>query len=317
MRVQKNVFGCVRMSAVKGLFRNPFKVTRCAGTQSLITIRPYRHAKSLASAGDFLRTMHKGKSVHSFEIWFENGKAKVLMCSSEPELELRKKIASFYPSADILKPEKEFVSGGEEFYIIRATLQRGHYLPLRTDMNEDPLNTLLTAMIGLEAAVYQVVFTPAPKRWMKGAAKVAEGLLKGRVTGWLDPKIVPAGPTEKELAKQVLARAAQPTFAAEIRVAVFGEAADEVVGNFESFFNLFTNPAAEQGFKVEEPMNQTAELERMKQRCISLPVLGGKKNVFTAEELALLAHIPGEEVHVRDLEWTFARKDLKPPHFNI
>ena len=166
------------------------------------------------------------------------------MCSSEPEIELRKRITSFYPSAEISKPDKDFIED-EEYCVIKATLRKDYSFPLRTDINEDPFNTLLTTMIG-HKAIYQVLFTPAPQRWMSKAVKVAEGLMKGKAVGCLEPKIVQT-PLEKELAKQIINRALQPAFVVEIRIAVFGSSN---INNFEPFFNLFYNPVADQGQKL-------------------------------------------------------------------
>ena len=164
-------------------------------------------------------------------------------------------------------------------------------------------------MIG-HKAIYQVLFTPAPQRWMSKAVKVAERLMKGKVVGWLEPKIVQS-PMEKELAKQVINRASQPAFVVEVRIAVFGE--DSNINNFESFFNLFYNPVANQGFKLVIPRNQKVKLEKMKKRCMAIPRVG-KKDVLSVDELANLVHVPGEEVHVKkEVEWTIARKDLRPP----
>lgn len=279
-----------------------FWIKKYADHSTLIAIRPYKHAKGLDPAKDFLRTI---RGVYSFEIWFED-KAKIRMCSSEPEIELRKRITSFYPSAEISKPDKDFIED-EEYCVMKATLRKDYSFPLRTDINEDPFNTLLTAMIG-HKAIYQVLFTPAPQRWMSKAVKVAEELMKGKVVGWLEPKIVQS-PMERELAKQVINRASQPAFVVEVRIAVFGEESN--INNFEPFFNLFYNPVADQGFKLVIPRNQKAELEKMKKRCMTIPRFGSK-NILTVDELALLVHIFGEELRVREVEWTFARRDLKP-----
>lgn len=306
------------------------KVKDYANT-SIVAINPYRHDKGLKPAKDLLRTLYIKNNVYSFEIWFEN-RAKVVFCSSESELELRKKITSFYPAAGIYRPERDYISdmldkvvngtlaqvdsnnvienySKNMFCTARADLEKGYCLPLRTDFDVDPLNTLLTSMIGLKA-VYQVVFTPAPQKWMRKAVKGAESLTKGRVVGWLNPRIEPAGSTEKELSKQMINRAGMPAFAVKIRIAVFGES--ESIYNFESFFRLFHNPVVGQGFKLTVS-NQFKELEKMRNREVSIPRFFGRKNVLTCEELAALVHIPGEELHVRELEWTFARKDLKPP----
>jgi hypothetical protein len=279
-----------------------FWIKKCADPSTLIAVRPYKHARGLDPAKDFLRTI---RGVYSFEIWFED-KAKIRMCSSEPEIELRKRITSFYPSAEISKPDKDFIDD-EKFWVVRVTLCKDYSFPLRTDMDEDSFNTLLTAMIG-HKAVYQVLFTPTPQRWMSKAVKVAEELLKGKVVGWLEPKIVQS-PLERELAKQIIDRASQLVFVVEIRIAVFGE--DSKATNFEPFFNLFYNPVADQGFKLVIPRNQKAELEKMKKRCMTISRFG-RKDILTVDELALLAHVFGEELYVREVEWTFVRRDLKP-----
>ena len=75
--------------------------------------------------------------------------------------------------------------------------------------------------------------------------------------------------------------------------------------------NFFYNSVADQGFKLVIPRNQKAELEKMKKRCMTISRFGSK-NILTVDELALLVHIFGEELRVREVEWTFARRDLKP-----
>lgn len=151
-----------------------FGIKKYVDPSTLVAIRPYKHAKGLDPAKDFLRTM---RSVYSFEIWFED-RAKIRICSSEPELELRKRITSFYPSAEIGKPDKDFIED-EQFCVVKATLRKSYFFPLRTEMDEDPFNALLTAMIS-HKAIYQVLFTPAPQRWMSKAVKVAEGVAEGK-----------------------------------------------------------------------------------------------------------------------------------------
>ncbi|RLI79781.1 hypothetical protein DRP05_02790 [Archaeoglobales archaeon] len=277
---------------------------RCA-SRSIIGIRPYRRSKVCAE--DFLRTL---KGVYSFEIWHKEEKAKIFLCSSEPLQELRKKVASFYPSAEVYLPEKFFVVDDlikcekrMQFCIAKAELKKAYAMPLHTEFDVDPFNTLLTAMIGLKA-IYQVVFTPAAQKWMESAAKAAEGLMKGRVVGLLDPRIKPPSAAEKELAKKMMSRAALPAFAAEIRIAVFSENTEGYIRNFESFFRLFNNTLSGQGFKLKIPLDQMGELEKMRSRCLSIPRLR-RKVVLSLEELAALAHLPGEDVHVREVEWVY------------
>lgn len=289
-------------------------------SKSIIGIRPYKHVKGLPVAEEFIRTFHSG--VHSFEIWStrSGGRAKIIMCSSEPENELKKKVASFYPSAEIYTPREYFIDpDSEEFCIAKAHLKRPFY-PIRTDISGDPLNALLACMTGQES-IYQVIFTPAPRKYVQKIINASKAVQVGRVEGWINPHIVPAGRVEKELSRALAEKAESPLYFAEVRVCVIGEDSAEVIKSFSSFFELFRT--AEQGFELEIVKGVTKRgtvkrrataLEDMLIRRMRIPRFG-KKSVLSANELALLAHVPGEEVAGAgvDIEWVTERKDMTPP----
>lgn len=285
--------------------------------RSIVGIRPYKHVKGLPVAEEFIRTFHSG--VHSFEIWSSSaGRTRIVMCSSDPENELKKKITSFYPSAELYTPHFVPILADEEFCVAKAHLNS--FYPLRTDVSGDPLSALLTCMTGHDA-IYQVVFTPA-KKYVQKVIKASRALQVGRVEGWISPRIVPAGKVEKDLSRALAEKAKSPLYFVEVRVCVIGEDSDEVIKSFSSFFELFRT--AEHGFELEvvrgitkgRTMRRRAEaLEEMLARRMNVPRFG-KKTVLSAGELALLAHVPGEEVAAAgagDVEWVTERKDMAPP----
>lgn len=309
--------------------------------RSIVGIRPYKHVKGLLVAEEFIRTFHSG--IHSFEIWSSSvGRAKITMCSSEPENELKKKIVSFYPSAEIYTPQsstpfdpgtnfypdsdfglEERIKEGEEnveFCVAKARLNS--FFPIRTDVSGDPLSALFTCMTG-HNAIYQVIFTPAPKKYVQKIIRASRAVQTGRVEGWISPRIVPAGKVEKDLSKALAEKAKSPLYFADVRVCVVEEDPESVVRSFSSFFELFRT--AEQGFELEivggitksGTMKKRAKaLEEMLVRKIEIPHFG-KKTVLSARELALLAHMPGEEVAGAGagvgVEWVTERKDMAPP----
>lgn len=170
--------------------------------ESIVGVRPYRHAKSLPIAEEFIRTFHPG--VHTFEIW-SSRKLKVILCSSKSESELKKKISSFYPSAETYTPERFFIDFEHEDYCVAKAYLEKAFFPIRTDIADYPLNTLLTCMTGHEA-VYQVIFTPAQSKYTNKIIKASKSYQQGRVEGWINPRIVPAGKLEKEYLKCWLRR---------------------------------------------------------------------------------------------------------------
>ena len=273
-------------------------------------IRPYRHARGLQQAEEFIRTFHSG--IHSFEIWVDE-KAKVVMWSSYPEIELKKRMASFYPTAETYTPE---IVDFEVEFVARATLSNPFY-PLRTDVSGDPLNAVLASMTG-HRAIYQVVFTPASPKYAGKLIKASRAVSAGRVEGWVNPRVIPAGKTEKDLSKEIAEKAKSPLYYAEIRLCADSKIS---LGFFELFKTLY------QGFRIEvysslrssRSLSPTLSrskkmmkvLKDMMARDLKLPRFG-KKSVLSAKELSLLAHVPGEEV-VGDVEWTYERKDVYPP----
>jgi len=265
---------------------------------SILGVRPYRHALSLKVAEEFIRTLHSG--AHSFELWAEE-RVKVVICSSETEAEVKKKVESFYQSSELYTPDREFPEFRATF-AARIRLKKV-FFPIRTDISGDPLNAVIAAMTG-HRAVYQVVFAPAHSKYVKKLVASSRAMQAGRVEGWINPRVVKPGKTEKDLARELAEKAKSPLFYAEIRIC-----ADSDVNL--SFLDLFeTN---EQGFTVEVYRGKKVLgfVEEMVARELRVPWFGGK-SVLSAKELSLLAHIPGEEV-TGDVEWTYERKDLKPP----
>ena len=279
--------------------------------ESVVGIRPYRHGRGLEVAEDFTRSFHRG--VHSFEMW-SSGKVKVFICSSEPEVELRKRITSFYPAAELYSPEGFPVVEHSEFCAAVVHLKKPFH-PIRTDFVRDPLNALVACMTGHDV-VYQVMFTPAPQKYTKKLLEISRGYQAGRVEGWLNPRIVPPGKVEHDVARAFAEKAKSPCYLVEVRICAFGEGGEgceEVVESFGSFFELFRTTEG-QGFEIE-----VAKRDKRKQELFEKIMkrefvirLFRKKSVLSAGELALLAHLPGDDV-AGDIEWTFERKDISPP----
>lgn len=285
--------------------------TLCA-KNSIVGVKPYRRARTLPVSEEFIRTFHSG--VHSFEIWFDE-KARILVCSSESEHEIKKRITSFYPAVLTYTPE-EIIIGSEEdtFWIAEAQLGNPIY-PIRTDVSDDPLSTLITNMVG-HRVIYQVLFTPAPKKYSLKLLKASRSVQSGRVEGWINPRVVPPGKVEKDLSKALAEKARSPLYVVDVRLCVFGDDC-EVLNGFLAFFELFRS--VDQHFKLrvvkgithKKTVEKNAEMMKMLlKRCMILSPFR-KKSILSAKELALLAHIPGEET-VGDVDWAQDRMDTAP-----
>ncbi len=167
-------------------------------------------------------------------------------------------------------------------------------------------------MTGHEA-VYQVMFTPAPRKYTKKLLAASRGYQAGRVEGWINPRIVPPGKAEHDMARAFAEKAKSPCYLVEVRICAFGEGCEKVVESLGSFFELFRTTEG-QGFEVKVARRDRRKqdlFEKITGRKLIIPLFG-KKSVLSAGELALLAHLPGEEV-TGDMEWTFERKDISPP----
>lgn len=267
-------------------------------SRTILGLRPYRHTQSLKVAEEFIRTFHSG--THTFELWSED-RIRVVMCSSDSEPELKKKIGSCYHSAEIYPLDREFPRFDAGFGV-RVGLKKVFY-PIRTDMSGDPLNAVIASMTG-HRAVYQVIFAPAHRKYVKKLLASSRSIQAGRVEGWINPRIVKPGKAERDLSREFAEKAKSPLFYVEVR---FCSDSKLNLG----FLNLFET--YEQGFKVKVCKGKKLKklMDDMVFRTLEVPRFG-KKSVLSAKELSLLSHVPGEEV-IGDVEWSYERKDLQPP----
>ncbi len=271
-------------------------------SKTILGLRPYRHAQSLRVAEEFIRAFHSG--AHTFELWGED-QIRVVLCSTNSEQSLKKKIESCYHSSELYPLDRVFPDFEVNFGV-RIGLKKV-FFPIRTDISGDPLNAVIASMTG-HRAVYQVIFTPAHRKYVKKLLASSRHVQAGRVEGWISPRVVKPGKAERDLSREFADKAKSPLFYIEVR---FCSDSELDLG----FLNLFQTH--EQGFRVKECRGRNLKklVNDMVGRTLEIKRLR-KKSVLSAKELSLLAHIPGEEVS-GDVEWTYERKDLQPPSIDL
>lgn len=280
---------------------------------SCIKIKPYRYEKSLPRAATLLRTL-KGK--YSFEIVFSTkSDASIFLLSEDDDfVSLKKRVASIYPEVLLSDCDcNTLYTELGEYCILTAKLKRSSVFPINTNFSVDPFNVLFTSLRGQSITVaYQVAFEPSPKSGEK-IISAGEAMMKGKVVGWLNPRIVEATQLEKEVARLVILKGRDVLFRTEMRFGIFDwgekekEEVEAITRNVQQYFELFTNSTTNQGFKVKKSESKRA-LKDFFTRKISRSSL-----ILSAEELSYLAHFPGEEVHAPNIDWLMTRADVSAP----
>jgi hypothetical protein len=109
-----------------------------------------------------------------------------IACNEEYADIIERQIVSIYSKANVTRlPETTFFKEGTVSYIQEMVLQNRFELPFKTYMlmESDPLNTLTSAMGGLEkneSASIQLILTPIKDSWQKKPRKLATKIQQGQ-----------------------------------------------------------------------------------------------------------------------------------------
>ncbi|MBU0708693.1 type IV secretion system DNA-binding domain-containing protein [Patescibacteria group bacterium] len=224
---------------------------------------------------------------------------------------VEEQLHAVYPEAQV-KEIEEYNIFSRKGKVAFAELKLGgpQYYPLRgyEDLATDPLNQLTTGLSKLgegEAAVIQVIVTPAGDRWrIRGQNFVAVSNMPPK-EGQYKPKV------DTKVLEAVSNKCSKVGFNTTIRIVTVGQdqiAAQRYLSEIRNSFSQFGQPhlASLATKKIWLPKNFMLSF------LYRYPVRLGRKSILNAEELATIIHFPNGNVKTPHIKWLLTRTSEAP-----
>ncbi|TKX84820.1 hypothetical protein EXE43_16850, partial [Halorubrum sp. SS5] len=316
---------------------------------TLTRIRPDRNEDGLEYATELISSLHEeGVTQHplkkkagmgtrpkkySFEVVFTNGELRfyVGLPDTVEEREFRQQLSGLYPTSEIKPGDNYFtnVEPGHVASMARMEKKDYKYIPIRSFsqpgvLDHDPYRSLLSAIAGPDShtAVVQFVFTPVSENWTDGLLpheysidQAHESLTFGRVnTGIFHTTVEDPSEQDRTAANAVQQVEDDPAFYVNIRFAVFGPRPKAVEGHIKSISRAldtqYHNGDAHQRLW---PLTYNDQSLLRKLTNLANREFVYNHGAYTVEELAALAHLPGEEIDLQKVDWTQRGVGSSPP----
>ena len=228
---------------------------------------------------------------------------------------VEKQIHGAYPDAEILEVEEYniFPEKGKVSYK-SFQLSKQNYYPLRTykELATDPLASLTSAMAKMgegEAAVIQVVISPAGGSWQKGGSSFVSETKKQES----DPEKAKFSVPPKTL-EAVESKVSKPGFETSIRAVVVSESEESAkahlsnvsaaMGQFSGDLNSLTSrKVRRKGSFMEDFLYRYQPMFHF---------LGNRASILNSEELATIFHLPNKTVTTPHVFWLYAKSAPAP-----
>lgn len=269
----------------------------------------------LLGTGDSLKGFQKflsPKSFISFEVVaFKENIKFFVVCPRKIASVVDRQINGTYPMAEI-NPVKEFNMFPENAEVAYAglKLREENKRPIQTyeDLPVDTMATLTDAFSKLaynEAALFQVIVTPAGSEWRNSAKKYVKKVKDSR------------SDSEKEEIKEnddtiglIEKKADKSGFHTDVRVVVMSELESDAemhLGNILSTFDQYTKEAGN-SFKKKDKK----ELKRIVTDVIYR--IPRESMILNLEELATLFHFPNKTIEAPFINWLLSKKSPAPDY---
>ncbi|WP_241434402.1 type IV secretion system DNA-binding domain-containing protein [Natronorubrum tibetense] len=312
-------------------------------------IRPHKNEDGLEYASELISTLHNENASHSrlaqkFNLAEEPKKFTFELVLNDETVEFhwglpdtieqrefRQQVYGLYPNSEI-KPVKNkfpeidpgmYVSGG------KLELYSEKYRPIKgtkgaDQFENDPYQSILSELVGYsdEIAIVQFVFTPASDKWTEGhkyhefsADQINDSLTYGRVRGsYWNPRLDDPSSKDLRAADAVLNQEGKQAFYVNIRYLVFASASKiakhHAHGIGSVFSSLYHNDEIDQTFT---PLAYHGDGLLEEARRTAAREFHYDQTALTVEELASVAHLPGESVESTNVDWTRKGVGNRPP----
>jgi hypothetical protein len=249
----------------------------------------------------------------SFEVVaFKENIKFFIVCPKKIASVVDRQINGTYPTAEISQV-REFNMFPENCSVSYAALclSKEARLPIQT-YEEMPIDTMSTLTDGFsklrhdEAAMLQIVITPAGSDWRNSAKDYVRGIKESVA----DPEKSKKSKVNEDTLALIEKKTAKSGFNADVRVVVVSENkedADSHLANILSTFDQYT----------KEGGNRFKKIDSKKLKRISTDVIyriPRESMILNIEELATLYHFPNKNVEAPFISWLLSKKSPAPDY---
>lgn len=252
----------------------------------------------------------KAKSFVSFEVVAMKETIKFyVVCSKKISSVVDRQINGTYPQAEINKV-KEYNAFPEDYHVSYASLdlKNEDRLPIQTyeELPVDSMATLTDAFSKIrfnEAAIYQVIITPAGSDWRNAAKDYIKKVRDNNS----DPDKKPMKVNEDTI-ELIDKKASKSGFYTDVRVIVVSELEEDAEAHMANILSTFDQYTKEAG-------NRFTKLDKSELKYIASDVIHRiprETMLLNVEELATMFHFPNQNVRAPYIKWLLSKKAPAP-----
>ena len=223
---------------------------------------------------------------------------------------VEKQINGAYPEAEVVEVDEYNIFEGDGKVAYKSfQLGKGNFYPLKTfkDLATDPLLGITSALAKMgreDAAVIQVIISPAENDWQKEGGKFVSDTKKQES----DAEKAKFSTSGKTL-EAVEAKIAKPGFETSIRIIAVSKDEETAKGTVTNIAGSFAQFAGDlNGLKGRKINRKSSFMEDFLYRYQPMfNVFGNHVSILNSEELATIFHFPNKQVTTPHIYWLNAK----------
>jgi hypothetical protein len=228
---------------------------------------------------------------------------------------VEKQIHGAYPDAEIKEvPEYNIFSEQGKVAYKSFQLSKENLYPLKVykDLPTDSLASITSALAKMrpnEAAIVQILISPADSSWQKSGSKYISDTKKQES----DPEKAKYSTSAKNL-EAIDSKVGKPGFEVSVRVVSVAENSEMAKMNLDNIAATFEQLASDtNSFRGRKIRSKGAFMEDFLYRYQPMfHILGNRPSVLNSEELATLYHFPNKQVTTPHIYWVYSKAAPAP-----
>lgn len=228
---------------------------------------------------------------------------------------VEKQIHGAYPDAEIKEvPEYNIFSEQGKVAYKSFQLSKENLYPLKVykDLPTDSLASITSALAKMrpnEAAIVQILISPADSSWQKSGSKYISDTKKQES----DPEKAKYSTSAKNL-EAIDSKVGKPGFEVSVRVVSVAENSEMAKMNLDNIAATFEQFASDtNSFRGRKIRSKGAFMEDFLYRYQPMfHILGNRPSVLNSEELATLYHFPNKQVTTPHIYWVYSKAAPAP-----
>lgn len=228
---------------------------------------------------------------------------------------LEKQIHGAYPDADVLEVQEYNIFSEDGKVAYKAfQLAKDNFYPLKTfkELPTDPISVVTSAMAKMgegEAAAIQILISPAENTWAKSGSSFISSTKKQEA----DPEKAKYSVPAKTL-EAVESKIAKSGFDTSIRIVVVSKDLDSAKSHLSNISSAFAQFNGDLNYLKARKIRQKGSfIEDFIYRYHPMfDILGNKKSILNAEELASIYHFPNKTITTPHILWLYSKTAPAP-----